>query len=349
MDGIAHPSPPGFPGKRPDGYVLPSTYLGGAGDRLSDGEMARRLDQHADESQGTESANTLASRASALIVFYRWAETAGEDARPPVPGDVIRRFLDAMASDAKKPRKPATLAAYSAHIDALHAALNLERPGRTNAVKMALKRARREKGVAQRQAPPLRWEALSTVLKTIEAGTPSLKAVRDAALLRLGYDTLARISELAALDANDIRPGEEDDMAHTVILRRSKTDQDGHGSIRFIRPETFDAVARWTNAAGIEGDEPLFSPLSSASHNPRLEGRAIYRMIRERCGHKYSGHSLRVGAAVDARAAGIDTGAIAQAGGWASTAMVNRYAAGVDAGESAMAKLAEMQASRPAY
>jgi hypothetical protein len=48
---------------------------------------------------------------------------------------------------------------------------------------------------------------------------------------------------------------------------------------------------------------------------------------------------MRVGAAQDMAAAGIDLGAIMHAGGWRSPAMVMRYIEHMEVGKSGMARL----------
>ena len=54
---------------------------------------------------------------------------------------------------------------------------------------------------------------------------------------------------------------------------------------------------------------------------------------------KLSGHSMRVGAAQDMAAAGIDLGAIMHAGGWKTPEMVMRYIEHMDVQKSGMARL----------
>lgn len=70
---------------------------------------------------------------------------------------------------------------------------------------------------------------------------------------------------------------------------------------------------------------------------------SIDRMIRRRLGDKYSRHSTRVGAAVDAIANGASLAAIMQAGGWKSETMVLRYCEALMTKGSAAANTAKMQ------
>jgi len=60
------------------------------------------------------------------------------------------------------------------------------------------------------------------------------------------------------------------------------------------------------------------SLIKSSARNARLEPEEIDR---------FSGHSLRVGAAQDLLCAGYDTAAIMRAGGWQSVNILSRYLA----------------------
>lgn len=79
-----------------------------------------------------------------------------------------------------------------------------------------------------------------------------------------------------------------------------------------------------------------------------LCGFSVARILKSRAGlarldpevvAKLSGHSMRVGAAQDMAAAGIDLVAIMHAGGWKSPAMVMRYIEHMDVKKSGMARL----------
>jgi integrase len=63
-----------------------------------------------------------------------------------------------------------------------------------------------------------------------------VRADRERALLCVGYDTMARRSELVALDVEDFNFMEDD--SGRVLIRRSKTDQTGEGSKAYLSPAT---------------------------------------------------------------------------------------------------------------
>ena len=71
----------------------------------------------------------------------------------------------------------------------------------------------------------------------------SVRELRDAALLAIMSDGLLRVSEAAALEAADL----EAEGANTLTIRRSKTDQEGEGTVQYMGGPT---VAR---APGVTG------------------------------------------------------------------------------------------------
>jgi integrase len=89
-----------------------------------------------------------------------------------------------------------------------------------------------------------------------------LKGFRDRALLLLGFAGAFRRSELVALDVADL---EETEDGFKIIIRRSKTDQEGQGeTIAIARGVTtcpVKAVKAWLQAADIN-EGPLFRPVA---------------------------------------------------------------------------------------
>ena len=80
--------------------------------------------------------------------------------------------------------------------------------------------------------------------------------LRDAALLRLAYDTGARRSELVAIEVSHI-DGPDGDGAGVLFIPSSKTDQAGEGAEAYLSPATITAIARWREAGDIHKG-PLF-------------------------------------------------------------------------------------------
>src|SRR3546814_8494281 len=82
--------------------------------------------------------------------------------------------------------------------------------------------------------------------------------MRDAALLRVDYDSAGRRSELVAIRAEHI---ERDAAgAGTLFIPSSKTDQAGEGAWAYLAPATMVAIARWRDAGTIDRGA-LFRPV----------------------------------------------------------------------------------------
>jgi hypothetical protein len=156
--------------------------------------------------------------------------------------------------------------------------------------------------------------------------------LRDAALISVGYDTLCRSSELAAMTVDHLTF--ESDGIAVIEIPRSKSDVTGKGRIAYLSPATTRLLAQWLARARLRTG-PLFRGLhlNRPSHGP-LATSSIRRLIKRattRAGFsaevaaELSGHSMRIGAAQDMMVAGFDALAIMQAGGWRSANVVLRY------------------------
>jgi integrase len=103
----------------------------------------------------------------------------------------------------------------------------------------------------------------------------------------LGFSGAFRRSELVALNVEDLT--EEADGLR-VVIRKSKTDQEGRGQEiaiphgRHIRPVA--AVKDWLNAAGITHG-PLFRPVSRSGKvraDARLTDRSVADLVKRYAG-----------------------------------------------------------------
>jgi len=98
----------------------------------------------------------------------------------------------------------------------------------------------------------------------------------------LGFAGAFRRSELVALDVADL---EETEDGFKIIIRRSKTDQEGHGeTIAIARGVTtcpVKAVKAWLQAAGIS-EGPLFRPVAKGGRliAQRLKAEAVCDIVQ---------------------------------------------------------------------
>jgi len=251
----------------------------------------------------------------------------------------VADFLKAESKSAT----PATIGRRRAAISKIHRLMKLENPARAEEVILATRTVFRQKGRRQDQAL-----GLTGVLKKklIDACPGDLPGLRDRALIAAGYDTLCRRSELVQLRIDDltIRP----DGSGTILVRKSKADQLGHGRLAYLSAEAIARIERWLDAADLMMG-PIFRRVRGTHVWPdALHASAVATIIKARARDagvdaariaKLSGHSMRVGAAQDMAAAGIDLGAIMHAGGWKSPEMVMRYIEHMDVQKSGMARL----------
>jgi len=125
-----------------------------------------------------------------------------------------------------------------------------------------------------------------------------------------------------------------DGMRYTILLRKSKVDQEARGRYLPLRAQTMLAIEQWTHAAklsegpilrSIDRGENIGSTLGSGQIN------RIYKQLARQAGldsdliTRISGHSFRVGAAQDLLATGASMPTIMQRGGWSKSDTVMRY------------------------
>ena len=121
-------------------------------------------------------------------------------------------------------------------------------------------------------------------------------------------------------------------------MRRSKTDPEAEGSVRYLPRDAMEALAA-IRPDGAGPQDPVLG-LSGRQVGRRVEaaGRAAG------LGEGFSGHSGRVGLAAELSRAGASTHEIAAAGGWKSAGMVIRYTRRETAKRGAVAKYLEGRA-----
>ena len=209
----------------------------------------------------------------------------------------------------------------------------------TERVLAGFRREARDRG--RGQVVGIRWEqADAAAALSASQGDPA--GLRDAAILAIASDALLRVSEIAALDVEDLEV--EEDGSGRLTVRHSKTDQEGAGAVQYIGASTVRRVLAWLDAAG-QSAGPLFLRLRRGGYADasRLNVRSIRRIIAERAAAagiegRISGHSLRVGAAQSLAAAGASLVEMQTAGRWTSPVMPGHYARGQLAGRGAVAR-----------
>lgn len=282
------------------------------------------IDQLFTTCEGAYSIRTVKGYQADLRTFAEWCVKCDQNWLPTEPQS-IANFID----DQVQHHRMATIKRRLCAIAFAHRMKDLPVPTETNLVRLAVRRASR-----QRPSRPQQKLGLTNAIRSkIISNCPNtLAGIRDAALISVGYDTLCRSSELAVMLIEHIEV--QSDSAGKVLIPRSKADVSGEGRVAYLSPQTTGILSQWLKDARITSG-PLFRSL----HLHRIADRAlstssIRRLVKratERTGldpaitAELSGHSMRIGAAQDMMLAGFDALAIMQAGGWKSTNVVLRY------------------------
>ena len=262
---------------------------------------------------------------------------------------------------ASLPCEPETVAAYLAHrADAglSRSALSIDRaairyhheaagfdPTGSAGVKRVMRGLRRRAAVTQsgpKQATGIRADDLAAIRATAcarrtgsdgrkESEEAAIKRGRvDIALISTMRDALLRRSEAAALRWSDVEF--RDDGTGRVTIRRSKADQEGEGAVQFISEDSAKALKTIRDEA-LDSDR-VFVLKTGRSISNRIKAAARAAGLKG----KMSGHSPRVGMALDLVAAGASVSAVQVAGRWASSRMPAVYARAELAGQGAVAQ-----------
>jgi site-specific recombinase XerD len=241
-------------------------------------------------------ATRLAYR-SDFDLFRAWCQARHVPFLPAAP-DTVAAFL---AAEASRGIKPSSIGRRVAAIRYAHKLAGHDAPP-TNSemVRATVRGIRRSVGAATVRKAPI----LAETARAMAQATPdTLKGVRDRALLLLGFAGAFRRSELVALDVADL---EETEDGLRVIIRRSKTDQEGQGqTIAIVRGSAacpVKAVKAWLAAAAIT-DGPPFRPAGNSRRisDERLSARSVADTVKAYARHlglnvaDFSAHSLRSG------------------------------------------------------
>ena len=201
---------------------------------------------------------------------------------PPLPAspETVGTFLAARAGTHKAASLSMRLVAIGqAHRLAGHR-LDTGHP----AIRETMKGIRRVHGTA----PAKKDAAVADVIRDavgLLAKRPGLRALRDRALLLLGFAAALRRSELVALDVADVAFVAE---GLILTLRRAKTDQEGRGveiAVPFGRSERTCPVLTlraWLEAVGIQAG-PVFVSVTrhGRATGARLSDRDVARVVKE--------------------------------------------------------------------
>ena len=275
--------------------------------------------------EGAYAPNTLRSYYSDVRAFVDWS---GQQNIKPFP--LISTNLSNYIEFVQEKYSYSTIRQRISALRRINKLLGFEDGTHTEEVYLTIRRTKRSKCLDQKQAVGINHDIL---VKMIDVQPDTLVDVRNRALLSLGYDFLARRSELVAIRRDDLKF--TPDSTLKGMIRKSKTDQYGKGRLVFGSTRSVKLVRKWLKTKPIK-IQPVFCAIN---HNRCLDRAICDRQVNEiikrsivrvkRCERpsdlEVSGHSLRVGAAQDLLIKGFDLTAIMRAGGWSDPTTVSRY------------------------
>jgi integrase len=155
---------------------------------------------------------------------------------------------------------------------------------------------------------------------------------------------------LVLLRAEDVAKAA--DGSGSALIRRSKTDTAGEGTMAYLSPLTMRLVQEWlvgsrrtseTLFARVFGKDKVGEALTPQTVMAILRKVGQWIGLERQEWEGISGHSCRVGAAQDLLALNMDLPSVMQAGRWTDTRMPMRYGERVLASRGAMARAAKSQ------
>jgi site-specific recombinase XerD len=258
--------------------------------------LAADVEKAADLARQEKAKATRRAYRSDFAIFRAWCAGRGVSELPATP-ETVAAFL---ASEVERGIRSSTIGRRVAALRYAHKLAGLPLPTDDERVRATVRGIRRTTGTAAAKKAPVTAERL---LAMVVVPGCTLTALRDRALLLLGFAGAFRRSELVALDVADF---EETSEGLKITIRQSKTDQEGAGAtIAVVRGSVAcpaKALKAWLAAAGIlEG--PIFRPIDKAGkvRPRRMTDQSVALIVKAHATRvgldpaQFSGHSLRAG------------------------------------------------------
>ncbi len=253
-----------------------------------------------------EASTAGATRRAYKSQLRRFTDWCRDNSLCPLPAapETVAAFISFLAESGKG---NATVNQALAAISVAHRIAGLPTPTSDIAVQKAARGFRRELGTAPKKKPAATADLVKKMLLALESGN-SLRDVRDAALLAVGFAGGFRRSELVALNVEDLSWETEDGIQCCVIqIRKSKTDQERHGMEKAVfasddpRFSPTLLLRRWLDLAKIS-EGPVFRRIRRGGHvqGTRVSDQVVVQVVKRTAALAglqidLSAHSLRSG------------------------------------------------------
>ena len=284
--------------------------------------------------QKSKSPNTIKAYQFAAQKFNAWLGKR-------IPNDTL--IAEYLTTQHKNGKSPATCSQIVSAIQYIAHAEGVENPvgAITRATLQGIRRDGKERGrgsVHGIQRVEMRDMARTASKRQTKRG------LRDCAIIRVMSDGLLRVSELCAIEVEDIE--KQNDGSGILTIRHSKTDQEGKGRTIYLGMPTIDAVDKWKAVSKVQ-DGVLFRRVwkenGKVGNNP-LTTNGVRDMLKARAKEagidaRVSGHSLRIGSAESLAERGATLVQLQNAGRWSNSQMPAHYTRKQAASKSAVARL----------
>lgn len=279
------------------------------------------IDEIFEKFDGAFAENTIRAYRSDFEQYSKWC---ANKSIPPIPAtaDNLALYVDDLSHTCKS-------ATIRRRVNSRSTIFMLSKnpdPSKDPEVVLALKRMHRRIGRHQKQAEPLTYETIEQLLSLC---TNDARGLRNQVLLLLGYETMRRRSELCSFCFEDMQHSPT--LGNVLWLRKSKTDQFGEGRPIAISGRLCDLIQHWRKVCGTDG--PILRGVDkhgnmSAKLTPGSIGTIVNTInVKTAAGTQqaFSGHSFRVGRALDLLAEGKSIEQIMIVGGWQSVPSALAY------------------------
>jgi site-specific recombinase XerD len=278
--------------------------------------------------EGAYAYSTIRAYKADFAKFIEFCEERNEGALPALPLS-IANFIIKLSNDK---RSSAGIRRAICGISTIHKLNRMDDPTKDPDVTIEMRRMHRKLGRSAKQAGSINLDILDQMLLATD---DSIRGLRDKALLLVAYDTLCRRSELVSLQVKDVKITIKNGVdSISILLRKSKTDQDSMGKWLRLSQRAGLALTEWIKQLP-EGQENIYCGLNRAGDISQYLGggqvNRIYKRIARKAGldesviKGISGHSMRVGAAQDLLSSGASMPTMMQRGRWSKSDTVMRY------------------------
>lgn len=283
--------------------------------------------------EGAYSPATIRAYRVDFCNFIKFCDGVDKIALPAHPTAIVD-FIIKLTNSA---RSSASIRRAVAGISSIHKLNRFSDPTKDPDVMLEMRKMHRKLGRACNQAHGITTDLLD---KMIKATDNNVTGVRDRALLLVAYDTLCRRSELVSLRIEDVKVRAiNGDINTTILLRKSKTDQNSTGRWLHLSKRSQEALMIWIEILN-QKEGALFRGVTRGKRlTPRLTAGQINRIykkiarnsqIEKSLVEKISGHSMRVGHAQDLVSSGTSLPIIMSMGRWSKADTVMRYVEQID-------------------